>query len=51
MVGILKGKKAEINIKTFFVDIYNQNDELKKENQKLVNKENKVKEIYLYNFK
>ena len=51
-------EKANENIKTIFDNYKSQiieNDKklnfLKKENEKLINKENKVKEIYLYNFK
>ena len=51
-------QKASDNINIIYENYKNQiieNDKkldfLKKENQKLVNKENKVKEIYLYNFK
>ena len=51
-------QKASDNIKTIFENYKNQiaeNDKklsfLRKENEKLINKENKVKEIYLYNFK
>ena len=51
-------QKASDNIKAIFENYKNQiseNDKklsfLRKENEKLMNKENKVKEIYLYNFK
>ena len=51
-------QKASDNIKTIYENYKNQiseNDKklsfLRKENEKLINKENKVKEIYLYNFK